>query len=149
MSADDSGLPIKFGPCSNGEYVPAPLTAIEREAIKRARLACDENAKRTAMTRPDFLRSVCGAATTLLALQSVWLDVAKNSLGGFWEVPPDGALDAEAARSALAGKQFVFDVQGHHLEYHLMPKDRNKPFFGSVFPQVNCGKDDPHACFSR
>ena len=84
MTADDPGLPIKFGPCSNGEYVPRPLTAVEREAIKRARLACEENAKRTAMTRPEFLRSVCGAATTLLALQSVWLDAARHSLGGFW-----------------------------------------------------------------
>src|SRR5881275_3303344 len=133
--AEDPGLPIKFGPCSNGEYVPAPLTAVEREAIKRARWACDENAKRVGMSRPEFLRSVCGAA--------------KLGLGGFWEIPSEGALEADAARATLAGRQFVFDVQGHHLEYHLMPKDRHKPFFGSVFPQVNCGKDDPHACFSR
>src|SRR6266508_2244060 len=125
---EDPGLPIKFGPCSNGEYVPAPLTAVESEAIKRARRACEENARRVGMSRPDFLRSVCGAATTLLSLQSAWIDAAKHSLGG---------------------KQFVFDVQGHHLEYHLMPKNRHKPFFGFVFPQVNCGKDDPHACFSR
>jgi hypothetical protein len=101
------------------------------------------------MSRPEFLRSVCGAATTLLSLQTVWLEAAKHGLGGFWEIPSEGALEADAARVALAGRQFVFDVQGHHLEHHLMPKDRHKPFFGSVFPQVNCGKDDPHACFSR
>jgi hypothetical protein len=147
--AEDPGLPIKFGPCSNGEYVPAPLTAVEREAIKRSRWASDENAKRVRMSRPEFLRSVCGAATTLLSLQTVWLEAAKHGLGGFWEIPSEGALEADAARATLAGQQFVFDVQGHHLEYHLMPKDRHKPFFGSVFPQVNCGKDDPHACFSR
>lgn len=146
---DDPGLPVKFGPCSNGEFVPAPLTAVEREAIRRARDACDENAKRTGVSRPDFLRSICGAATTLLALQSVWTDAARGALGGFWEVPAEGALDAEAARAALAGPQFVFDVQGHHLEYALMRGDRGKPFFGSVFPQVNCGKEDPRACFSR
>src|SRR6266576_2639632 len=116
---DDPGLPIKFGPCSNGEYIPAPLTAVEREAIKRARRACDENAKRVGMSRPDFLRSVCGAATTLLSLQTVWLEAAKHGLGGFWEIPPEGALEADAARATLAGQQFVFDVQGHHLEYHL------------------------------
>src|SRR6266508_5442746 len=78
---DDPGLPIKFGPCSNGEFVPAPLTAVEREAIKRARRACEENARRVGMSRPDFLRSVCGAATTVLALQSVWADAARHSLG--------------------------------------------------------------------
>ncbi len=112
-AAEDPGLPIKFGPCSNGEYVPAPLTAVEREAIKRARRACEENARRVGMSRPDFLRSVCGAATTLLALQSVWIDAAKHSLGGFWELPLEGGLEPDAARATLAGKQFVFDVQGH------------------------------------
>jgi predicted TIM-barrel fold metal-dependent hydrolase len=145
----DPGLPIKFGPCSNGEFVPAPLTAIEQEAIRQARTACDDNARRVGMSRTDFLRSICGAATTLLSLQSAWLDAAKTGPGGLWQIPADGALDPDAARTALAGTQFVFDVQGHHLEYQLMPKDRRKPFFGSVFPQVNCGKDDPHACFSR
>src|SRR6266516_1062478 len=146
---DDPGRPIKFGPCSNGEYIPAPRTAVERGAMSRARRACDENARRVGMWRPDFLRSVGGAATTLLALQSVCVDVGRRDLGVFGDVPADGALDPDAARTTLAGKQFVFDVQGHHLEYHLMPKDRHKAFFGSVFPQVNCGKDDPHACFSR
>src|SRR3712207_8662130 len=31
MKDDDPGLPIKFGPCSNGEYVPAPLTPRSEE----------------------------------------------------------------------------------------------------------------------
>lgn len=145
----DPGLPIKFGPCSNGEFVPAPLTAIEREAIKRARHACDENAKRLGISRATFLRSVCGAATTLLALQSVAADAARRALGADWLVPPDAALDEEAARAALAGEEFVFDVQGHFLEYDLMRRTGPQPFFGSVFPQVNCGADDPRACFSR
>jgi predicted TIM-barrel fold metal-dependent hydrolase len=146
---DDPGLPIKFGPCSNGEYVPAPLTAVEQEAIRRARLRSEENARRLGVSRAEFLRSICGAATTLLTLQTVLREAGQAAVGGWWDVPADAELDADAARSTLAGKQFVFDVQGHHLEYHLMPKDRNKPFFGSVFPQVHCGLDDPHACFSR
>jgi hypothetical protein len=83
------------------------------------------------------------------SLQAVLGKAGLRALGGFWEVPADAALEPAAARTSLAGEQFVFDVQGHHLEYHLMPKDRRKPFFGSVFPQVNCGADDPHACFSR
>src|SRR6266571_7502588 len=105
--ADDPGLPIKFGPCSNGEYIPAPLTTVEREAMTRARRACDENARRVGISRPDFLRSVCGAATTLLSLQGVWVDAARQ-LGGFWNVPAEGALEPEAARVGLAGEQFVF-----------------------------------------
>lgn len=64
-------------------------------------------------------------------------------------MPPEAALDEEAARAVLAGQEFVFDVQGHHLEYDLLRRSAGKPFFGSVFPQVNCGADDPRACFSR
>lgn len=146
---DDPGLPIKFGPCSNGEFVPPPLTGVEREARRRARLDCEENARRVGMSRGAFLRSICGAATTLLALQGSARDAAGSALGGGWELPAEGGLDPDAARSVLAGQQFVFDVQGHHLEYDLMRRRAGKPFFGSVFPQVNCGKEDPRACFSR
>ncbi|HYX83470.1 MAG TPA: amidohydrolase family protein [Gaiellales bacterium] len=146
---DDPGLPIKFGPCSNGEYVPAPLSAVEREAIRRARRDAAGNAKRLGLSRAEFLRSVSGAATTLLALQGCAGGAAKRALGGGWRVPVEAALDADAARAVLAGDEFVFDVQGHHLEYDLMRRTAGRPFFGSVFPQVSCGLDDPRACFSR
>jgi predicted TIM-barrel fold metal-dependent hydrolase len=145
---DDPGLPIKFGPCSNGEFVPPPLSALEREAIERARRDCDANARRLGMSRASFLRSICGAATTLLALQGCALD-ARKLLGGDWAVPPEAAVEEEAARAVLAGEEFVFDVQGHFLEYDLMRRTAGQPFFGSVFPQVNCGADDARACFSR
>src|SRR5919109_5618621 len=146
---DDPGLPIKFGPCSNGEFVPAPLTAVEREAIRRARRECEDNARRIGTTRAAFLRSLCGAATTLLALQGCAGEAARKALGGSWGVPNEAAIDEEAARAVLAGNEFVFDVQGHFLEYDLMRRSGPGPFFGSVFPQVNCGADDPRACFSR
>ena len=145
---DDPGLPIKFGPCSNGEFVPPPLTPLEREAIKRARRDAGENARRLGISRAAFLRSICGAATTLLALQGCTRDVGRL-LGGDWGVPPEAALEEEAARAVLAGEEFVFDVQGHFLEYDLMRRSAGQPFFGAVFPQVNCGADDPRACFSR
>jgi len=144
----DPGLPVKFGPCSNGEFVPPPLSPVERAAITRARADCEQNAKRTGVSRATFLRSVCGAATTLLALQSCARD-AGSLLGGFWEVPPEAAVEEEAARAVLAGDEFVFDVQGHHLEYDLMRRSAGQPFFGGVFPQIHCGADDQRACFAR
>jgi predicted TIM-barrel fold metal-dependent hydrolase len=146
---DDPGLPIKFGPCSNGEFVPPPLTAVEREALRRARRDCEDNAKRVGISRGTFLRSICGAATTLLALQSCTRDAANRALGGFWDLPREAALEQDAARAVLAGEEFIFDVQGHFLEYDLMRRTAGQPFFGSVFPQVSCGADDPRACFSR
>jgi predicted TIM-barrel fold metal-dependent hydrolase len=147
---EDPGLPIKFGPCSNGEYVPAPLTAVEREAIRRARIACEENARGTGLSRRDFLFTVGAAATTLLTLQGCLSDADETSPnGGTYDVPRDAGRDQDAARSALGGEEFVFDVQGHHLEYDLMNSPPGEPFFGSVFPQMNCGEDDPRACFAR
>lgn len=147
---DDPGLPIKFGPCSNGEYVPAPLTAVEREAMRRARVACADNAGRTGVSRREFMFTLSAAATTLLTLQGC-LDGAGESTrsGGRYRVPPEADRDQDAARSALAGEEFIFDVQGHHLEYDLMRSPPGEPFFGSVFPQISCGEDDARACFSR
>jgi uncharacterized protein len=147
--SDYPGLPIKFGPCSNGEYVPAPLTPVEREAIRRARVACEDDARRTGISRRDFLFTVCAASTTLLVLQGCLGDSEKKGRGGGYNVPPEARRDPDAAREALGGEEFIFDVQGHHLEYDLLPSSRDQPFFGEVFPQVNCGKDDPRACFAR
>jgi predicted TIM-barrel fold metal-dependent hydrolase len=147
-SPEDPGLPIKFGPCSNGEFVPPPINVVEREAMRQARLACGENARRVGISRRQFLFTASAAATTLLALQGCLGNAGKSS-GGRYTVPADAGKDQEAARAALSGEEFIFDVQGHHLEYDLMPATRGEPFFGSVFPQVNCGKDDPRACFAR
>jgi predicted TIM-barrel fold metal-dependent hydrolase len=145
----DPGLPIKFGPCSNGEYVPAPLTPVEREAMRRARVDCADNARSVGISRRDFLFTVSAAATTLLALQGCLNESDRATTGGGYGLPPDAGRDQEAARSALAGEEFVFDVQGHHLEYDLMNSPPGEPFFGSVFPQISCGEDDPRACFAR
>ena len=146
---DDPGLPIKFGPCSNGEYVPAPLTPVEREAMRRARVACDANARSSGLSRRDFMFTLSAAATTLLTLQGCFDDAGETTRAGGYRMPPEADRDQEAARSALAGEEFIFDVQGHHLEYDLMRSPPGEPFFGSVFPQINCGEDDPRACFSR
>jgi uncharacterized protein len=106
------------------------------------------NASSTGISRRDFLFTVSAAATTLLALQGCLGDAGRSS-GGRYTVPAEAGRDRAAADSALAGEEFIFDVQGHHLEYDLMPSTRGEPFFGSVFPQVNCGEDDPRACFAR
>jgi uncharacterized protein len=145
---DDPGLPIKFGPCSNGEYVPPPLSDVEREAMRRARRDCGDNARRVGLSRREFMFTAAGAATTLLALQGCSGDSSKGDAGNY-VLPPEAGRDHAAARSVLSGEEFVFDVQGHHLEYDLMHSPPGEPFFGQVFPQVNCGEDDPRACFAR
>jgi uncharacterized protein len=148
----DPGLPIKFGPCSNGEYDPLPLSPVVEETIRRARAECDEHAWRLGMSRRQFLLSVCGAATTLLVLSSCSSEESKatgrGEPGGRYDIPTNATTDPDAAREALAGDEFVFDVQGHFLEYRVNPAAQVGRDFWEGFPQRNCGESDPKVCFS-
>ena len=149
---DDPGLPIKFGPCANDEYEPMPLSPVVRETIRRARVECEENARRSGMSRRRFLLSACAAATTLLALQGCDDEAAKSAgkpkPGGGFKIPKDATTDPTIANDALGGTDFIFDVQNHLLDYTLDPQSRDEAFFGADFPQAQCGDADPHDCFS-
>ncbi len=141
----DPGLPVKLGPCSNGEVPPQAPTAVVREAVRRAALACDETARRIGMDRRRFLRTAMGSAVTLLALDACSSE--SGSAGGSFDVPTTATTEPEAAVEALGGDDVVVDVQTHLLEY-----DRASPlpdsYFGAGFPQAGCGEDDPRACFT-
>jgi uncharacterized protein len=149
---EDPGLPITFGPCSNGEYDPQPLSPVVREAIRRARADCDHNARRLGVSRRSFLLSLCGAATTLLALNACSDEAGRGTKGrepgGHFAVPTTAATDPDAARAALAGDEFVFDVQGHFLDYATTPPSREGRDFWTGFPQRDCGDADARQCFS-
>jgi hypothetical protein len=147
-------LPIKLGPCSNGEYRPVPLGAVEREAIRRTRLEADAAARRLGMDRRAFLRSVGGAAL-MLGVLAACHDESNGAKGrrsgGTYRVPKDSATEPDAAGSVLTGDEFVFDVQTHYLDYDLSRGgtgisgiDR----LANAYPQRACGEADARACFS-
>jgi uncharacterized protein len=134
-------VPISFNPRANDEYEPPAPSAVEREALRRARTACDDNARRTGMSRRAFLRSVCGAATTLAILDACSNEARKagptSMPGGTFSIPPEATVDPDAATGAIGTRgEFIFDVQTHLLE---------GDGFGSGFPQADCGDED---CFS-
>jgi len=146
----DPGLPIKLGPCSNAEYDPVPLSSGLREFERRARELCESTARRLGMSRRQFLRSACGAATTLLVLDACSREEAKDagrSPGGSFEIPTTATTEPEAAAEAVGGEEFVFDVQSHLLEYDLNRAMEGANFW-RAFPQQSCGEDDPRLCFS-
>ncbi|MDH3705684.1 MAG: amidohydrolase [Acidimicrobiia bacterium] len=149
------GLPIKLGPCSNGEFVPRPASPVVRETIRRASRAADEHAARLGVSRRAFLASSCGSALTLLTLAACSNEAGQATQGaepgGTFTLPPTSTTEPEVATSVLADDtQFVMDVQGHLLEYDLTPDEPWDGTFytGQMFPQANCGEDDPRACFS-
>ena len=110
---DGLRLPIKLDSTSNGEFVPVPLEPVHHHARALAFEAATINARRVGASRRDFLVSLCGAASTLLAMNAAFLAGCKR--GASYAVPPEAALEPAAAENALAGNEFIFDVQGHFV----------------------------------
>ena len=142
----DPGLPIKLNPCSNGEFVPGPATPLALETVRRTRAAADREAAAIGMSRRRFLLSTMGSAAMLTILAACAKDQAAHdgvgAPGGTYVVPPEAGRDPAAAADALGGDEFVFDVQGHFLDY--------SHDYGAVpaFPQSNCNPGDPRSCYS-
>src|SRR4051812_38154876 len=95
----DPGLPIKLAPCSNGEYVPPPPTALVREAMRRARAESHAMARRLGMSRRRFLLSSMGAALGLVVLDGCSKDSggAARPAGSF-SLPPEATSEPSAAQ---------------------------------------------------
>ena len=106
-------LPIKVDSTSNGEFAPIPLDGRQKEANRLAQREAANNAKRAGMGRRAFLVSACGAASTLLAFNTV--NAAAGKRGGSYELTAEAAIDPDAAAQALDGEEFIFDVQGHFI----------------------------------
>ncbi|MAW80106.1 MAG: amidohydrolase [Parvularcula sp.] len=106
-------LPVRIDTTSNGEFEPVPLETRNRAANALAHDWVNENARRSGRSRRNFLVSACGAATTLLAVNHANAMASKK--GASFNLPPETALDPEAAMEALGGDEFIFDVQGHYV----------------------------------
>ena len=107
-------LPVKVDATSNGEFRPVPLTEQLARANNEAELRISEHAKRVGLGRRAFLQSLCGAATTLLTLNEAF--AALGNTGGLFHLPTEGAFEPAAAAEALAGDEFIFDVQTHMVD---------------------------------
>jgi uncharacterized protein len=146
MDDRDPGLPIKLGPCSNGEYTPPPTSEMVREAVRRARAMCDDNARRVGMDRRRFLLSSMGAATTLAALGACAFESSGGRSGGTYDVDEEAMVDADAARETLGGGQPVIDMQTHFLEY---PPDYDGFHLGQLWEAFrDCGDETLDECFN-
>jgi predicted TIM-barrel fold metal-dependent hydrolase len=106
-------LPVKLDTTTNGEFAPIPLEAVHHAARRHALEQATRNARRVARSRRAFLVSACGVATTLLGFNAAY--AATGRRGGYYELPPDAALDLQVARSTLDRQDFIFDVQGHFV----------------------------------
>ena len=145
---DGIRLPIKVDSTSNGEFMPRPLTATHEKANRLALENCDEGARKIGQRRRDFLVSTAGAATTLMAFNDA--NAATGQRGSKYVLPWEARFEEAAAKEALDGDEFIFDIQGHHVGNiaswaegtPLYPARHNFRFFA---PQVGCDYrgDDP------
>jgi uncharacterized protein len=101
-------LPVLLQRRSTDEYAPLPLGAQDRRV--RTRVAEQVDAGATALKRSTSLyaTSRLGTAAGLLALNAEFGD-------DYYRVPPEAALDADAAESALGGDHLLVDVQTHYV----------------------------------
>src|SRR5690606_19121580 len=140
---DGARLPIKLDTATNGEFVPRPLSPHSVAAKAHAHDRVDVNARRLGLSRRQFVTTACGAATTLLAFNDV--HAAAGKTGGFFDIAAESALDQDAATDALAKREFIFDIQGHHvnaLERWKAPNMLTATGLGFM-PQAKCSYLDP------
>lgn len=111
LDPEGSRLPIRFDGVSNGEFMPRGLTEAQCRTNALAARWAGENARRLGISRRAFMTSAMGAATALAAC-----DRANGSAGGHYAVDREATLDPAAAQAALAGDEFIFDVQLHTVD---------------------------------
>jgi len=123
IDPDGKRLPIKLDSTSNGEFVPVPLSGVNRAANLLAHEFASQNSKKLSLGRRRFLVSSCGAASTLLAFNAA--NAAAGKAGGFFDVSREAALNLQLARvqTGPARDEFIFDVQGHFVD---TPKGNSK-----------------------
>jgi predicted TIM-barrel fold metal-dependent hydrolase len=144
--------PIPFWTGSNGEFSPPASTWRDRVAEEMFQRLTAENARRIGLSRREFVSSAMGTATALFVINQVYGCDSGTSTGATggdagYEVDPDMMRDPEACEP-LAGDEFIFDVQTHHVNPDGAWREGGT-FEGSlrVFPQSGCGENDFVDCF--
>jgi predicted TIM-barrel fold metal-dependent hydrolase len=136
---DEAPLPIPSRISSNEEFIPPPQSPELAEYEARLKALADEEARRQGTSRRDFLRSGAGMAAALFALNQVF--------GDCYEVAADEVRDPKAFEEKRPKKQFIFDVQTHHIDISKKWYETTKEgkvvtnFFTLLRPRAKSGKE--------
>jgi predicted TIM-barrel fold metal-dependent hydrolase len=101
--------PIPTQAISNGEFLPAPQTGLQRKFEARLKERADLLAARRGLSRRAFLATASGMATAFLAMNDIY--------GPIFRVSEAEAADAELGdeHAGRLSDQYVFDVHTHFL----------------------------------
>ena len=137
--------PIPFSTGCNGEFVPREPGERERRSEELFRALVDERSTKLGMSRRAFIDSAAGTATALFVIQQLG---GCGDDGGF-AIDAGSTWDADQACEELAGDQFIFDVQTHHVNPEGAWRTNNAAwqFYFQSLPQAGCGEADAVDCF--
>jgi predicted TIM-barrel fold metal-dependent hydrolase len=119
-------LPVKIDTTTNGEFAPKPLPKASIAANQVALSRADAISKALGVTRRQFLASVSGVAATFGAFNDVY--AALGAKGGRFEMPKEAPWELAAAESVLVKKEFIFDIQNHHVSPRPQWRNPNSPW---------------------
>src|SRR4029453_10009866 len=141
-------LPVKLDSTSNGEFEPVPLPSVALHARRLAHADIESAAKRVGVTRRRYLVSVLGAAATLAAFNRAFAAAGKR--GGLYAIAPEAPFEKAAAQTSVAGDEFIFDVQLHHVNPQGAWRRKAHPveFEFKWAPKRNWGEADHIECLS-
>jgi predicted TIM-barrel fold metal-dependent hydrolase len=108
--------PIAFRPGSNGEFGPLPETSADRRAEAAYRAIVDENSRRLGVSRRDFITSACGTAAALAVINQSYGCADRGNAQPGYQLEKTATLEPAAACATLRGREFIFDVQTHHVD---------------------------------
>lgn len=107
--ADAAGplrTPIPTRMISNGEYMPIPQTAQQKEVEARLAELSDDASRRLGVSRRRFLAGTGGMAASMIAMNEVF--------GRFFDISAiDMMMPSAYAQSATPADAFIFDDQLH------------------------------------
>ncbi len=168
MPDDWPTLPLRPGPASNGEYLPAARSAgdvaLERAALARVAEAAD----RLGVDRRRFLQTSSAVAAVLATYNlaacsgsggedratspstTTGSTTAASAPGGTFEVPEPE--DTEACDRMLASQgEFIFDVHTHHVVPEGPWRENAQRIATMIRGLVpaGCADADPYRCLDR
>ncbi|MBK9706467.1 MAG: amidohydrolase [Acidobacteria bacterium] len=125
--------PIPSQCISNEEFLPIPQTEEQKKVESLINEIADRNSKKLGIDRRGFLRSSMGMAAAFMAMNKVF--------GDFFDVDAAELWEPAAYAEKWPKKEFIFDVQTHHVREGIQLQFRAFDFVRDLGVQLSNDKD--------